>query len=270
MAVSALHSAATGLQGLSTEIDVIANNLANVNTNGFKASRVNFEDLLYETKRQPGVENALGSRSPAGLQVGGGVRISNTQYDFTKGDARVTNKPLDVMIDGDGFFQVQIPTDQGPGGIGYARAGNFFANADGDLVFGNNDGPLLVDGINIPPGTPPEAITISPTGLVSIEDAGGSTPVGQLTLATFVNRSGLKSIGGNLFVETEASGPSSTGNPQDAGFGKLIQGHIESSNVDPVTELVTMIKTQRAFELNSQTIQAADEVLEVVSNLRRF
>lgn len=269
MAIAALHSAATGLRGLSTALDVQANNLANVNTTGFKRSRVNFEDLIYEHRRQPGVENALGELSPAGLQVGLGTRVSNTQYDWTQGAPEITERPLDLAIEGDGFFRVQTPNDVG-GGVGYTRAGNFFRNPDGDLVLGNTDGLIPLDGINIPADIPEQAISISSGGVVSYQNPDGSSTVaGQLELATFVNNAGLKSIGSNILIETAASGPPIVDQPTAGGFGRLIQGFLESSNVDPVKELVGLIKTQRAFELNSQTIQAADEVMQVVGNLRR-
>lgn len=268
MAVQALNSAATGMNALSTEIDVISNNLANVNTTGFKASRVNFEDLLYQQQRQPGVENGENSTPPAGLQVGLGTRISNTQFDFRTGSAIITDRPLDVQIEGDGFFKVDILEEFG-GGTGYTRAGNFFINKDGDMVLGNTDGPRLADGINISGDV--KGISISASGEVSVINPDNSvSSVGTIELHKFVNASGLQSIGGNIYVETEISGPATGGAAGTQGFGKLAQGQLESSNVNPVTELVALIKTQRAFEMNSQTIQAADEVLQVVSNLRRF
>ncbi len=269
MAVLALHSASTGLKALSTEIDVIANNLANVNTVGFKQSRVNFEDLLYQLKKQPGSENELGDPTPAGLQIGLGVNISNTQLNFEQGAANETGRPYDTMIEGDGFFRVQLPASLG-GGEGYTRAGNFFRNANGDLVLGNSKGYLLADGINIPEGTPEDAVSIGPGGSVEITNADGTTTqVGQITLATFVNKAGLSNVGGNVFIATDASGPVIEGDPGTATFGTLLQGHLEQANVDPVRELVSLIKSQRAFEMNSQTIQAADEVMQVVANLRR-
>ncbi len=267
MALLALHSAATGLNALSTELDVTANNLANVNTTGFKAQRVNFEDLLYQHKRQPGVENALGDRTPAGLQVGLGVQVSNTQYNFAQGSAIDTGRPLDIYIEGDGFLEVDVLTEDG-GGIGYTRAGNLFANRDGDLVLGNSQGPRLVPGITLPAERRAVGIGADGTVSVTLED-GTISNVGQIPLATFVNKEGLKSIGGNIFVETEASGPPIEGNPGEGSLGTLLNGHLETSNVDPVNELVSLIKTQRAFEMNSQTIQAADEVMQVVGNLRR-
>ena len=267
MAVLALHSASTGLNALSTELDVIANNLANVNTTAFKTQRVNFEDLIYQHKKQPGIENANGDQNPAGLQVGLGTQISNTQFNFELGAAVSTSRELDIYIEGDGFLEVQILSEQG-GGVGYTRAGNLFANRDGELVLGNSQGPRVQPGITIPNDA--LSISISADGTVSATNPDGSvTQAGQLQLASFVNMEGLKSIGGNIYVESEASGPPIQGNPGEGSLGTILQGHLESSNVDPVTELVALIKTQRAFEMNSQTIQAADEILQVVGNLRR-
>lgn len=268
MAVQALHSAATGMTALSTELDVISNNLANVNTNGFKASRVNFEDLVYQQKRQPGLEAGADQSPPAGLQVGLGTRISNTQYDFTAGPAVETNNELDMYISGEGFFQVEILEEYG-GGIGYSRAGNFFKNRDGELVLGNASGPRLSDGITI--SDEAIGVSISPDGVVSeILPDNSVSEIGQIELHSFVNKAGLKSIGGNIYVETEISGPVVSGTPGEGVFGTIIQNQLEQSNVNPVDQLVQLIKTQRAFEMNSQTIQAADELLQTVGNLRRF
>ena len=265
MAVLALHSASTGLNALSTELDVIANNLANVNTTAFKTQRVNFEDLIYQHKKQPGIENSNGDTTPAGLQVGLGTQISNTQFDFELGSAIPTGKELDIYIEGDGFIQVNILGEQD---VGYTRAGNLFTNLDGELVLGNSQGPRLNDGITISDDA--VSVAISPDGTVTETLSDGSSgQVGQITLTTFVNKEGLKSVGGNIYVETEASGAPIQGNPGEGSLGQILQGHLENSNVDPVSELVALIKTQRAFEMNSQTIQAADEVLQVVGNLRR-
>ena len=268
MAIAALHSASSGLSALSTSIDVIANNLANSNNAGFKASRVNFEDLLYEEKMQPGVENENGDQRPAGLYVGLGTRVSNTQLDLRTGSPQITDRPLDLMINGDGFFQVNIT--RGVQTIAYTRSGNFFINSTGDLVLGNSNGPRLEPNINIPQDA--EDVTISNDGRVFVSIPGEPTlqEVGQFEIANFINPHGLKQIGGNLYLESSASGPPTLGNPNIDNFGSLLQGSLEASNVDPVTELVELIKAQRAFEMNSQTIKAADSTLEVISNLRRF
>jgi len=269
MAVMALHSAATGLSALSTEIDIIANNLANTNTIGFKASRANFEDILYEEKQQPGVENANGDMRPAGLYVGLGTRISNTQFDFSTGSAVNTGRDLDMMINGPGFFKVKILQEDG-GGFGFTRAGNFFVNRDGDIVLGNSEGPRLDPPVTLPAET--LRVDISPDGNINAFTAGTTDPtnVGQVRVSSFVNPEGLEAFGRNLYVETPASGPPIEGTPGEGTLGTIAGRQIESSNVDPVRELVQLIKTQRAFEINSQTIQAADEALQVIGNLRRF
>lgn len=269
MAIVALHSASTGLSALSTQIDIIANNLANSNTTGFKSFRANLEDLLYQEKQQPGVENAAGDSTPAGLYVGLGTRISNTQIDPTTGSPINTGRELDVMIDGQGFFQVDIQQELGDG-IGYTRAGNFFLNRDGDLVLGNSDGPRLVPNINIPDDALKVEISRDGTVNVFLPNQVEPSNVGQIELATFVNKAGLKPIGGNIFVETAASGPPNAAAAGEGNNGIILQNFLESSNVDPVRELVELIKTQRAFEMNSQSIQAADETLQVIGNLRRF
>jgi len=268
MAVVALHSAATGLNALAQNIDVIANNLANANTTGFKSFRANFEDLLYLEKAQPGVENANGDQRPAGLYVGLGTRIANTQINFEPGSPIATNGDLDMMIEGTGFFAVDITEEEGDG-IGYTRAGNFVLNSDGDVVLGNSDGPRLIPNINIPQGT--TNISISKDGFVRGQvDGGDVQDFGQITLWKFPNAQGLKALGGNVYVQTAASGDPIEGVPGEGGFGGILHKFLEASNVDPVKELVDLIKTQRTFEMNSQSIQAADQALQVISNLRRF
>ncbi len=271
MAITALHSSATALSALSTEIDIIANNLANANTLGFRASRANFEDLLYQEKSQPGVETPTTEASgPSGLYVGLGTRISNTQFDFSNGAAIKTNGPVDMMIDGPGLFQVRIADAQSETGIGYTRSGNFLINRDGNIVLGSSDGPLLDPPIAVPENT--EKVVVSQDGIVNVQVRGesGLQQVGQLELANFVNPGGLRPLGGNLFAESASSGPPITGTPNEGSIGRILFGHLEASNVDSVRELVSLIKTQRAFEMNSQTIQTADEALQVISNLRRF
>lgn len=269
MAVTALHTAATGLSALATDIDIIANNLANTNTVGFKGMRANFQDLIYQEKEQPGVENANGDVRPAGLYVGLGTRISNTQTDFSTGSPIPTEKDLDMMIVGPGFFKVSILQEEGDG-FGYTRAGNFFRNRDGELVLGNLDGPRLEQGITIP--TDAVRVDIAKDGTVNAFVPGQVEPsvVGQIQISTFVNPAGLKAVGGNLYVETAGSGPPIEGAPGEGQLGTIHDKHLESSNVDPVKELVKLIKTQRSFEMNSQSIEAADEALQVIANLRRF
>lgn len=269
MAIIALHSASTGLSALNTELDVIANNLANSNTQGFKGSRVNFQDLLYEERAQPGIENANGDQRPTGLYVGLGTKVSGTIIDWTQGSLLPTQMPLDLAIQGKGFFQVQISDDVGEG-LAYTRAGNFSVNRDGDIVLASDQGRRLDPPINV--GTEGGDVQIDATGRVYVtDDTGISQDTGQqIELAIFTNPSGLRQIGENLYLPSEASGDPELGEPEVGGRGTTQQGFLESSNVDPVKELVKLIQTQRAFELNSQSIQAADEVLQQVGRLRRF
>jgi len=270
MAISALHSASTGLSALQTELDVIANNLANVNTKGFKRSRVNFEDLIYQEKAQPGVENANGDERPTGQYVGLGTRVSGTQTNFSQGSPINTERSLDVMVDGEGFFQVDVAQETGTG-VAYTRAGNFFVNSDQELVLGNSEGPRLTNpGIDVPANTTRVESSADGTIQAHTNDAVDPQELGQIQLATFVNKEGLKPIGGNLYIESAASGPPIEGVPGEGQFGTILQGHLEGSNVQPVKELVDLIKTQRAFEMNSQSIQSADRALQTISNLRQF
>lgn len=267
MAILALQSASSGLSALNTQLDVIANNLANVNTPGYKSSRANFQDLLYVERMQPGVENAIGDQRPTGLYVGLGVRVSGTQLSFEQGAPLTTNQEKDLMIEGLGFFQVTV--EDALGGIAYTRAGNFALNSDGELVLANDVGRRLEPSITIPD----DAIKIEVTndGRVMVLQPGEVEPteVGQLQIAAFVNPQGLKQIGENLYTQTEASGDPIVGNPSEDNLGSIRQGLLEASNVDPTRELVELIRTQRAFEMNSQSIRAADDVLQQVAQLRR-
>jgi flagellar basal-body rod protein FlgG len=269
MAIMALNSAATGLRALSTRIDVVANNLANAETTAFKRSRVNFEDLMYLTLKEPGANNNANEPSPAGTFVGLGVKISNTQLDLEQGSMENTNRQLDVAVEGDGFFRVKILDSIGDG-FGYTRNGAFFRNRDGELVLGMGDGYKLVPKINLPEDA--RDISISREGIIEYIRAGTlqKQRAGQLKVSTFVNPQGLKLLGGSIYVQTEASGEPTDSNPGENGAGTVLQGFLEGSNVDPVKELITLIKTQRAFELNSQSIQTADQALQTIGNLRRF
>ncbi|MFA6046293.1 MAG: flagellar basal-body rod protein FlgG [Phycisphaerales bacterium] len=269
MAINALQSAASGLSALNTALDVTANNLANVNTPGFKGSRVNFQDLLYVEKAQPGTINANQDQRPIGLYLGLGVRVSGTQLDFTQGAPQSTGRPLDVTINGQGFFQVSVEDSLGNGGLAYTRAGNFTRNSDGEVVLANDQGRRLTPRIQIPQEA--QTINIGADGQVSYTVAGQSTPVllDRIQLATFVNPAGLKQVGENLYVETAASGPPLTGDPGTDARGSLQSSFLESSNIDPTRELIELIRTQRAFEMNSQSIRAADETLRNVAQLIR-
>ncbi|MFQ5489942.1 MAG: flagellar basal-body rod protein FlgG [Phycisphaerae bacterium] len=269
MAITALYSAASGMRAQDTKLDVVANNLANVNTVGFKRSRVNFEDLLYQTRREPGTLNVDDEPVPHGILVGLGALVSGTQLNFQQGSLDPSERPLDLAIDGPGFFQVST-IHEGERIIAYTRAGNFTVNSQGNIVLGNTEGSLLEPTVTLPQDY--TGITIARDGEIRVVQPGSPTPstVGQIEIARFVNPEGLEQIGRNVFIETDASGTPVTGNPQDQGLGAVQTGVLESSNVDPVRELIDLIQTQRAFELNSQTIQSADQALQVVSNLRRF
>jgi flagellar basal-body rod protein FlgG len=271
MGISAMHASATGMKALDTKLNVVANNLANINTVGFKRSRTNFEDLFYQTIREPGARDANDQPAPYGTQTGLGVMVSGTQLDFSQGSLDPTLRKLDLTIDGEGFFQVKTYYN-GEELTAYTRAGNFVKNANGKIVLGNSQGAPLEPPIEVPQDTNVESINIGGDGKVQLNQAGGGaglTEVGQIELARFVNPEGLKSIGKNLYVETDASGQAVKGAPQQEGLGGLLQGNLESSNVDPTLELVDLIFTQRGFELNSQAIQSADESLRIVANLRR-
>jgi flagellar basal-body rod protein FlgG len=267
MAILALQSASSGLSALNTQLDVIANNLANVNTVGFKSSRANFQDLLYVERMQPGVENALGDQRPTGLYVGLGVRVSGTQLNFEQGSPITTDQKKDLMIEGIGFFQVTV--EDALGGIGYTRAGNFAINSDGELVLANDVGRRLEPVITIPEDATDIQVTNDGRVLVLQPGEVEPTEVGQIQLAAFVNPQGLKQIGENLYTQSEASGDPIVGNPAEDNLGTIRQGLLEASNVDPTRELVELIRTQRAFEMNSQSIRAADDVLQQVAQLRR-
>lgn len=268
MAIQALYSAASGLKALSTKIDVTANNLANTETNGFRKSRVNFEDLMYLTYKEPGAQDTIGDIDPTGTFVGLGAKVANTSFDQTEGSLEQTNQPYDVAIQGDGFFQVKTIDSIGAGKA-YTRDGNFMRNRDGDLVLNVGPGYRLLPNINIPKDA--TDVTIGMDGMVSYQKSGSTTRTnaGQLQISQFVNPQGLKAIGSNLFVETDASGTPITSNPGELGAGQTQQNFLETSNVDPVTEMVGLIKTQRAFEMNSQSIQSADQALQTISNLRK-
>ncbi len=266
MSVQTLYTAATGMQSMQTKLDVIANNLANVNTTGFKKDRANFEDLFYDHEVLPGNPDSTGNLTPTGTEVGLGVRVSSVQTDFKQGAFTSTDRPLDMLIEGEGFFQVLDPS----GEIYYSRAGNFSVNANGQVVTGSAGiGRPLEPAITIPQDA--TAVEVSPDGIVSVQQPGSSTlnEVGQIQLATFINPEGLLKLGENLYAETGASSAPITGNPQTNGLGQVRKGMLEASNVEPVQELIDLITTQRSFELNSQTIQAGDQILQLISNLRR-
>jgi len=265
MSIRAMSTAATGMRALSTAIDVIANNIANVNTLGFKRSRTNFEDLFYQELRASGSEAAGGGIVPTPTQVGLGVRLASTQRMFTQGSLQETERELDLAVEGAGFFQIQLPDDIG-GGVGYTRAGNFAKDQDGQLATVN--GRLAIPPITIPADA--QKTEIGDNGVVAVLQTGETelTAIGTLELAHFPNPEGLKAIGENLYVETHSSGPPTVDQPGNGGLGLIQQGFLETSNVEVVKELVGLIENQRAFELNSQSIKTADEMLQVAAHLR--
>jgi len=266
MAITALYTAATGMQATSTKIDVIANNIANADTPGFKASRANFQDLLYQVQAQPGVQTSEESETPLPTEVGLGVALSNTQTIFKQGSATPTGEPLDLMIQGDGFFELELPG----GATGYTRAGNFVRNAKGELVLGNSYGYRLKDSPTIPQNVSRDNVGVSSDGrIIATQPDGTTQELGQLKLARFANPSGLLQRGANVFTSTQASGDPIEGAAGTEGLGEIMAANLEQSTTEAVAELVELIKAQRIFQMNSQTIQAADQSLQTVTNLRR-
>lgn len=246
-----------------TNLDTISNNLANVNTTAYKQQRAEFQDMMYQTLVAPGAPTGANTRQPVGMQVGLGSMFSATASNFEQGSLQITNSPYDIAINGSGFFQVQLPT----GTTGYTRDGSFKPDATGLLV--TSEGYAVEPNITIPAGV--TALSISASGVVSATVPGQNEPqeLGQITLATFVNPSGLRRLGQNLYESTSASGDPAVGNPGDAGAGSLQAGYLEGSNVQIVEEMVRMILAQRAYEINSKAIQTADDMLQVLNSLKR-
>lgn len=261
--IKAMSTAATGMVGQQMNIDNIANNLANVNTTGYKKSRLDFQDILYQNYRRAGTPTAVGSEVPVNLDIGYGTRVVATSRDFSGGSLRLTQQPTDLAISGNGFFQIQMPD----GGTGYSRDGAFKISGDGRMV--TADGFFLVPDITIPQDATDLAIGLD--GQVNVMIVGSDTPqqIGQIELVRFINAPGLSAIGHNLFLETPASGAPITGNPGSDGLGILDQGQLEASNVSVVDEMVNMIIAQRAYEINSKVIQTSDEMSQVINNLKR-
>ena len=259
--IRSLWIAKTGLEAQQLNVDVISNNLANVSTNGFKRQRAVFEDLLYQQLRQPGAQTSQLTQVPSGLQIGVGVRPVATVRLFTNGTLQSTSNPLDVAINGQGFFQVLLPD----GTTAYTRDGSFQLDNNGQMV--TSSGYQLQPAITIPPNT--LTITIGNDGTVSITQSGSSTPtqIGTIQLANFINPAGLQSRGENLYLETAASGPPQVDTPGINGLGTLSQGFVETSNVSVTEELVNLITAQRAFEINSRSVQTSDQMLQRLTQL---
>jgi flagellar basal-body rod protein FlgG len=268
MSVQTLYTAATGMEAMQTKLDVIANNLANINTTGFKKDRANFEDLLYRHEVHPGVLDAGQNPTPVGTQVGLGVRLQSTQTDNSQGTLQQTGRELDIAIQGRGYLRTVDPSTQE---TMYTRAGNLDINANGQLVIGSAQTGRLIDPpINIPNDA--MAVQFNPNGTVMARVPGQTElqQVGDLQLSQFINPDGLLKLGENMYLATDASGPEQPGSPNQEGLGIIRQANLEASNVEPVQELIDLITTQRAFELNSQAVQAGDQVMQNISNLRRF
>lgn len=261
--VRALRTAATGMYAQELHVDTISNNLANINTTGYKKAKVEFQDLLYQTQRAIGAANVQGVNIPTEIQIGHGTNPVSVQKLFSQGDINATGNPLDLAIDGEGFFQV-IRND---GTIGYTRDGTFKLSGDGRIV--NSDGFVLEPEISLPADT--LEVHISRDGVVSAKTSGDLAPVelGRIELARFMNPAGLESIGGNIYLPTVASGDPITGTPGEQNMGTLRQGFLEMSNVQVVEEMINLIIAQRAYEINSKAIRTAEEMLNTAGNLRR-
>ncbi|MCX6938197.1 MAG: flagellar basal-body rod protein FlgG [Verrucomicrobia bacterium] len=256
-----LYSAATGMEAQQLNLNTIANNLANVNTPGFKRSTIQFQDLLYQKPKNAGAENGGGNVVPTGIEVGNGSRVAATSKVFTQGQLTNTGERLDLALQGDGFFEVQRPD----GTTAYTRDGSFKLNASGQVV--NTDGMPILSGFqNVPAGT--TAINVSESGEVTYQSASGSQSF-RLTVTRFANPAGLESLGGNLYAATGSSGTAESGQPGESGYARVLQGYVETSNVNIVEEMVNLIVAQRAYEVNSKSIQTSDEMLQNVNQLKR-
>lgn len=263
MPIRSLWTAAAGMQGQALNVDVISNNLANVNTVGFKKSRADFQDLLYQSLRIAGAASSSGTEIPTANQIGLGTKVASVAKIFTQGDYKQTGNELDLAIDGRGFFQITTPD----GEIAYSRAGAFKLDGDGNMV--TSDGYLLEPQISVP--TDAVQLTVGPDGTVTVLNAGDTTPseIGSIQTARFANPAGLTGIGKNLLLESETSGSPTTGTPGEDGLGTITQGYVEMSNVNVVEEMVYMIMAQRAYEINGKAITTSDEMLQMANNIKR-
>jgi flagellar basal-body rod protein FlgG len=261
--IRALWTAGTGMNVHQANLDVVSNNIANVNTNGYKKSRADFQDLMYQTLRLQGVTSEGGNQIPTGIQIGHGAMLAAVQKVFLQGDYQMTGNELDLAIEGNGFFQITLPS----GDKAYTRAGALKRNSEGRIV--TSDGYPLEPNITIPQNT--INVSIEADGTVSAQVQGQTTPqqIGTIELATFQNLAGLKAMGKSLFLETEASGTPVVGRPGENGMGTTLQGYIEMSNVNVMQEMINLIIGQRAYEINTKAIQAADEMLQMATSIRR-
>jgi len=259
----ALWTAASGMKVQQTNLDVIANNIANVNTTAFKASTASFQDLMYQTLRLQGTKTEQGNQVPTGIQIGHGARLSAVQKQFAQGDYSQTQNQLDLAIEGNGFLQIQLPS----GEMAYTRAGSLQSDSEGRIC--TSDGYLLNPNITIPQNA--SAVTIATDGTVSVQVPNQTAlqQIGTLTLWTFPNLAGLNAIGGNLYQQTDASGAGVSGTPGLNGFGTIVQGYVELSNVNVMTEMVNLIIGQRAYEANSKVMQAGDQMLQMANNVKQ-
>lgn len=260
--LKSLNTAATGMIAQQSNMDVVANNIANVDTAGFKKSRAEFEDLMYSNQKDPGEASGLNSVSPTGVQTGLGVRTASIQKDFTGGSIKVTNNALDFQIEGNGFFQIRTPD----GELGYTRDGAFRKDVTGQVV--DKNGNTLIPQLQIPETA--MSIEVTPAGEVRVIHNNNSDPevIGQIELANFVNPAGLKSMGKNVFSQTVASGQPATARPGTQGVGFVSQNQLESSNVNIVDEMINMITAQRAYETNSKVVQTSDQMLQTAVNVK--
>jgi|TARA_B110000967_G_scaffold52414_1_gene53642 flagellar basal-body rod protein FlgG len=256
-----LYTSATGMEAQQKQLNIISNNLANSNTTGYKRAKIEFQDMLYQQNKDAGAASGDGNVLPTQVEMGNGTQVVSTSRVFTQGNLRETGGNMDLAIDGQGFLEVELPN----GETGYTRDGALKIAPDGRVVTSTGY-PVLSNFQAIPGGA--ESVTIMPTGDVTVRTANGSTSF-RIQVARFNNPAGLRSLGGNVYEESDASGTAETGNPAENGFGRVIQGFLEGSNVNVVEEMVNMITAQRSYEINSKSIQASDEMLQTVAQLRR-
>lgn len=256
-----LYTSSTGMEAQQMMLNTISNNLANANTTGFKRGKIEFQDMLYQSQRDAGSETGSGTNLPTSIEVGNGTQVVSTARVFTQGAIKQTGERWDIALDGEGFLEVQLPD----GTTAYTRDGALKVGADGSILTSNGY-PLLSNFQAVSTGV--ESVTVSADGNVTVRGAGGETSF-QISLARFSNSSALRSVGSNLFVETAGSGTAETGTPGQNGFGRVLQGYLESSNVNVVEEMVNMITAQRAYEINSKSIQTSDQMLSTIAQLKR-